>query len=296
MKNSEFGTFHPIVNFIYFAIVIFISMFSMNPIYLGLTYIAAFIFSVLLKGVRAIKFNLGFTIPVILIMTIINTLSTHNGATVFFYLNNNAITKEALLYGIASSIMLSSIIIWFSCYNEILTSDKLIYLFGRIVPVVALTISMSLRFIPLLKNRFREINQGQKCMGRDISSGSIIFRIRLLLKEISILIAWSLEESIETSNSMEARGYGIKGRTSFHLYYFEKRDLINLMIIILFGTLSIYGCMIGINDIYYYPIIIFPKMNLTSIVLIVAYLVLLIIPIVIEVKGDRKWKKYNLKM
>lgn len=295
-EESEFGRFHPLVNFIYFAIVIGITMFSMNPFSLGLTFIASWIYSVLLKGVNALKFNCCFFIPVALIMTIVNMIFTHNGVTVLFYLNNNAITLESILFGIASSIMLISIIIWVSCYNEIITSDKLIYLFGRVTPVLALTVSMCFRFIPLLKSRFKEINQGQKCMGRDITSGSIIFRIRQLLKEISILIAWSLEEAIETSDSMEARGYGLKGRTSFHLYHLEKRDLVCIIIILSMGITTIISCATGRMDIYYYPLIVFPKTDVLIVVSGVAYTILLLLPSGIHLRGKRKWKQYKLEI
>lgn len=295
-EESEFGKFHPLVNFIYFAIVIILTMFSMNPIFLGLTCIASWIYSIVLKGIKGLKFNIALSAPIMLIMTFVNTFFTHNGATVLFYLNNNAVTLEALYYGIASSVMLISVIIWFSCYNVILTSDKLIYLFGRIAPVLALTISMCFRYIPLLRKRFKEINEGQKCMGRNISHGSFIFRIRQFFKEVSILISWSLEEAIETSDSMEARGYGLRGRTSFHLYHFSKRDIQSIILILLLGSIPLTLCFMGKTDIYYYPEIMFPKIDIMQILSIIMYLVILIIPTIIDVRGKRKWNKYSLEM
>ena len=295
-EESEFGKFHPLVNFIYFTIVIVLTMFSMNPIYLILTFIASWTYSIVLKGIKGLKFNIALSIPVMAIMTFINTFFTHNGKTVLFYLNNNAITLEALYYGIASSVMLISIIIWFSCYNVILTSDKIIYLFGRIVPVLGLTISMCFRYVPLLRKRFKEINEGQKSMGRNLSEGSLIFRIRQFFKELSILISWSLEEAIETSDSMEARGYGLKGRTSFHLYHFEKRDIQGIILIILLGIMPLILCFMGKTDIYYYPTIMFPKTDILQISSIVMYFIILTIPTIIDVRGRKKWNKYNLEM
>lgn len=96
-----------------------------------------------------------------------------------------------------------------------ITPDKFLYLFGRVLPVLSLLLSMSFRFIPLLKNRYREISMGQRCMGRQ--GGGLIQRGRLLAKKVSILISWSLEAAIETSDSMESRGYGLKGRTLLSL-------------------------------------------------------------------------------
>ncbi|MFQ9847439.1 MAG: energy-coupling factor transporter transmembrane component T [[Clostridium] leptum] len=148
--------------------------------------------------------------------------------TVLFYLNDNAITAEAILYGLASATMLVSVVMWFSCFNKIMTADKIIYLFGRVIPVVALLISMCFRFIPLLKSRFREIHEA-KMYGTKIPQAR--WSRAAAGKEISILIAWSLEAAIETSDSMEARGYGLHGRTSFHIFKFAKRDRNALIII-----------------------------------------------------------------
>lgn len=239
-KNSTFATFHPIITFVYFAAVIGITMFSMNPIFLAMTFIISFIYSVMIYGRNAIKLNLSVLVPIMIVTMILNPLFTHKGKTVLFYLNGNAMTLESIIYGLAAATMLSSMIIWFSCFNKMMSSDKFIYLFGRVAPAISLILSMCFRFIPMLKNRFKEISEGQKCMGRDFSGGSLIKRSRQLCKEISILIAWSLEVSIETSDSMEARGYGLKGRTSFSIFRFDKRDgrLMSLIIILFIIVLA----------------------------------------------------------
>lgn len=295
-ENSEFAAFHPVVNLIYYVFVIGITMFSMNPVFLFITFLISFIYSVLLKGIKAAKFNCLLSIPVLVITAIINPLFSHDGVTVLFYLNMNPVTMEAVLYGIASAVLMASIIIWFSTFNVIMSSDKIIYLFGRIVPVIALTISMCFRFVPLLKNRFKEITEGQKCMGRDFTSGSVNSRIRQFFKEISILIAWSLETSIETADSMEARGYGLKGRTSFHLFKFTKRDFSCFLAMFLLGITVVIGCCLGKTDIYYYPSIYIPKTDIYTIIVGLAYFLLLILPIVIDIKGEIKWKQYSLEM
>ncbi len=295
-ENSEFSSFHPIVNFVYFCAVIIIAMFSMNPIFLGITFMTGFVYSIILGGIKAIKFNLIFAIPVLILTMVINPLSNHKGITVLFYLNGNAITLEAILYGLAASAMLIGVVMWFSCFNKIMTGDKIIYLFGRIVPVIALLISMCFRFIPLLKSRFHEIHDGQKYMGREFSKREILKKGRLLAKEISILIAWSLEAAIETSDSMEARGYGLKGRTSFHIFKFTKRDRKLLIIIICLTLTILIGCSFGANGMYYYPAITFIASWNLIVPMAISYFILLILPIIIDIKGEEKWQKLNLEM
>lgn len=295
VEYSSFAELHPIVNFTYFVVVIGISMFSMHPIFLGMTFFVSFYYSIWLKGKKAIKFNLGSMLPIIVFMAVINPLFVHRGKTVLFYLNGNAMTLESILYGVAAASMLTSVIIWFSCYSIIMTSDKFIYLFGRIMPKISLVLSMCFRFIPMLKNRFKEISEGQKCMGRNFSKANILKRGRQLCKEVSILIAWSLEASIETADSMEARGYGLKGRSSFSIFKFDTRDGIVMFIITALFIIVGYGCCIGENNILYYPEIIIKPISWSTVIILGAYFMLLLLPIIIDVLGDLKWKELNLE-
>ncbi|MGF6376440.1 energy-coupling factor transport system permease protein [Clostridiales Family XIII bacterium PM5-7] len=294
-ENSEFSTYHPIVNVVYFILTVGITMFSLSPLFLAATYVMAWVYSVLLKGKEAVKLNLIFTVASLVIMAVINTFFTHNGETVLFYINTNRITLEAFVYGIAAAIMLISVIIWFSCFNVIIRADKLIYLFGKVAPVLGLTLSMIFRFIPLLKSRFKEIRMGQQCMGRRSKDKNLIARARQLVKEISILIAWSLEASIESADSMESRGYGLRGRTSFHLFKFAARDMLMLGIMGALGTAVIIGCGAGKTSMYFYPKLVFHTPDAVTIIVLICYLILLALPVIIDITGEIKWKQLSLK-
>jgi energy-coupling factor transport system permease protein len=46
----------------------------------------------------------------------------------------NPLTLESIFYGLAAAVMLAAVVLWFGCYNEVMTSDKFIYLFGRVIP------------------------------------------------------------------------------------------------------------------------------------------------------------------
>lgn len=288
-EGSSFGELHPAVSLIFYIFAIGITMFSTAPEFVAAAFVIGFVYSVLLGGLRQIKVNLMFMGPVVILMTCINTLFTHNGATVLFYLNGSRITLEALVFGFASSILLSSVIIWFAGFNIVMTSDKLIYIFGKAAPVLGLTLSMIFRFIPLLKERYREIHQGQVCMGRQ--GGNMFQRIRITCKEVSILISWSLEAAIETSDSMEARGYGLKGRTSFHLFKMTERDTAVLVIVCFFGIVTSIACITGCTDIYYYPEIVRGDETLFRWVSFLSYVLLLSVPLVTDIIGERKWRK-----
>ncbi|MEG1317234.1 MAG: energy-coupling factor transporter transmembrane protein EcfT, partial [Oscillospiraceae bacterium] len=82
-------------------------------------------------------------------------------------------TLEAIVYGFASAALLASVMCWFSCYNAVMTSDKFVCLFGRIIPSLSLLLSMCLRFVPKFKAQIKEVSNAQRCVGRDASNGKL---------------------------------------------------------------------------------------------------------------------------
>jgi len=295
-ETSEFCTYHPLVNLIYFALVIGVTMFSMSPYFVAVTIVGAWAYSVLLKGIGALKFNLILSIPMVLVMMVVNTFFNNNGETVLFYLNTSRVTLEALAFGFVGGMVLVAVVVWFTTFNVVMTADKLIYLFGKVAPVLGLTLSMIFRFIPLLKSRFAEISLGQKCMGRGHDQGHFFKRARQVVKEISILIAWSLEASIESADSMEARGYGLRGRTSFHLFKFSYRDYMALGAMALTGIPVIIGCAMDMTNMYFFPKLVLQPLDLPTALILLCYCLLTIIPFVIDIVGEMKWKQLDLEM
>lgn len=82
--------------------------------------------------------NIGFYVPLFLMVAVTNPLFSHNGVTPLFFLNGNPVTLEAFIYGIAIAVMVIAIIMWCKCCSEVMTSDKLLYLFGRVIPKLSL--------------------------------------------------------------------------------------------------------------------------------------------------------------
>ena len=145
---------------------------------------------------------------------------------------------------------------------------------------------MILRYIPLLKNRYEEIDMGQKCLGK---KGGLV-------KKVSILIAWSLESSIESADSMASRGYGLKGRTSFYLYKWSLRDKILIGVF----AISIMAIIVLANlvntKIYFYPVLVLPKISWIFVLNMGLFLLISLIPPVIDIAGEYRWKKLESKI
>ncbi len=296
MMRDSFSTFHPIVNFTYFTAVISFGMFFLHPVFLGIALVSSFAYSVMLKGKRAVKFNLIYMLPMLLFMAILNPAFNHEGVTILFYLKNgNPITLESIFYGVAAASMFSIIILWFSCYNEVMTSDKFIYLFGKILPALSLIFSMVLRFVPRYTAQIKVISNAHKCLGRDFSQGNIIKRAQNGIKILSIMTTWSLENAIETADSMKARGYGLPKRSSFSIYRFDNRDKIAFTMILGLVIVVLIGAAMGENTMRFFPSVILKDIRTFSISIYFAYFILCMLPIFTNIMEEIKWRYIESK-
>ena len=294
---NEFKTYHPIVNFVYFALVIGFSCFFMHPVCLAISLFCSFTYSVMLKGSKAIKINLIYMLPLLIVMALINPAFNHAGVTVIAYFpSGNPLTLESVLYGLAAATMIVSVICHFSCYNQIMTSDKFIYLFGKLIPAMSLVISMTLRFVPKFSQHLRVVTNAQKCLGRDVSKGNIIKRLKHALNILSIMVTWSLENAIETADSMKSRGYGLKGRTAFSIYRFDSRDKKALVCILTLGAYTLVGKLAGCISFTYFPALNAAEITPYGVSVFIAYLLLCMCPIIIEISEVRRWKALKSKI
>ncbi|MDR0812807.1 MAG: energy-coupling factor transporter transmembrane protein EcfT [Oscillospiraceae bacterium] len=285
------SSLHPIAAMLYFVLVLGFTMLLAHPVCLAVSLISAIGYGVYLKGRRAVRFSLLYMLPMLIIAAVLNPAFSHGGVTILAYLpSGNPLTLESILYGISSAAMLITVISWFSCFDEVMTSDKLVYLFGRIIPALSLILSMSLRFVPRFTAQIKVIAASQRCLGRDISHGSIVRRARYGVKILSILITWALENAIDTADSMKSRGYGLPGRTAFSIYRFTKRDRITLCFLLASAAVLITGAAFGKLKFSYIPITGGAPFDAPQFGLFAAYSALCACPLYLNVKEDAKWK------
>ncbi len=296
MKN-EFSLLHPVISFLYFLIILLFSMFLMNPVCIVLSLGGAFSLRLYLRGKSALRAFFIFTLPLMLAAAVVNPLFNHEGATILTYFpSGNPLTLESLIFGAAAAGMLACVMLWFSSFSDIITSDKLMYLFSRVIPSLSLVLSMILRFIPRLTQRAKEISSARDGIGIGTSSGSLRSRIRSGASVLSALVTWSLESSIDTSDSMRGRGYGLRGRSTFSIYTFSRRDAVLLCIISLLSIFVLCGIFFDVIHFSFFPVIAKIPHNLFSVIVYTAYFGLSFLPIIIEVTEDIKWRASKSKI
>lgn len=279
------------VNFVYFTLVLTFSMFFMHPVYLTVSLLCAAAFSIRLSGKSALRPQLKFLLPTVLAVALINPAFSHAGETILAYLpSGNPLTLESIVYGTAAAVMLAAVILWFSCFNVVMTTDKFVYLFGRVIPSMSLVLSMAFRFVPRFAAQFREVSEAQRCIGRDLSEGSAVERIKKAASIVSIMVTWSLENAAQTADSMKSRGYGLSGRTAFSVYCLDGRDKALLVWLLLCGFYIVCGWAAGGIEFHYYPMITGAALGAFQLSFMLAYLLLCLTPIVLDAVEDIKWK------
>lgn len=276
--------------------VIAFTMFFMHPVSLGISLGAALAYAVYLRGRKAIRFSLVFMLPMMVMAALINPAFNHEGATLLTYLpSGNPLTLESILYGLAAAAMLAAVVTWFSCYTAVMTSDKFVYLFGRIIPALSLVLSMALRFVPKFQAQFHVVSEAQRCIGRDVSDGGVIRRIRNAVTIFSIMLTWSLENAIETADSMKSRGYGLPGRTAFSIYRFDDRDKMALGWLLYCGFFLCCGAALGGFAWRYYPTAKGAPAAPLTVCLQAVYLVLCLTPVFLNIRADRTWSRLDAR-
>ena len=294
--RDTFAGYHPFINLLYFVAVIGFAMFFTHPVCLALSLLCAFTYSIYLNGRKALRFTLLYMIPVLIVTALLNPLFNHQGGTILAYLpDGNPLTLESVLYGFSAAVMLITVISWFSCFNEVMTSDKFVYLFGRIIPALSLVLTMALRFVPRFKAQAKVISNAQKCVGRDVSNGSLFKKMKQGVKILSIMVTWALENAIESADSMKMRGYGLPGRTAFLIFRFDKRDALALLYILACSAAVMAGTAAGAYHFRYYPTIKGQWTGLMTIVVFAAYFALCAFPLIVNIKEDVLWKSIESK-
>ena len=286
MKRDAFSGFHPAVNFLFFAGAIGFGVFIQHPAYLAAGAVCGLVYYLLLKGWKGLKL-LTTMVPMFCLITLINPLVNTYGKTVLFTYFGRNWTLEAMVYGMTLGGMFVLMMVWFGCYNVVLTSDKFVALFGGLIPSLSLLLVMVLRLIPSFMRKTKQIIGARNSIGKG-GNENTSFREKAAsgMTVLSALTDWALEGSIVTADSMRSRGYGSAKRTSFRLYRMTARDWAVLAAETVLAAIVIYTVAAGGTEASFtYRISIAPVTWGYG-----AYWAFLLIPTVIQIKEEVQWR------
>lgn len=281
--------FHPSVVFLYFCLTGAVVLFCVDPVVIALALGGALVSGFAFSAVPDRRF-VRFLLVTVLFCTLGNPLFVRNGASVLFLINDRPVTLESIVYGAVSGTMIAALLTLSRLFTRYMTADRIHALFGAFSPRIALFFSMTLRFIPRLQEKARTIHLAQKSIGK-VREGGMVESIRSAARVFSVLVDWSLENGIVTADSMAARGYGVRRRTSYTLYRFRACDMCLLVCIAALSAVPIYGMLRGWIGFRWYPTIVAPAWSAGRVLSYLAYALLCFLPGILRLWEVIHWRR-----
>ncbi|MGF7086912.1 energy-coupling factor transport system permease protein [Kroppenstedtia sanguinis] len=283
--NRGFRDLHPVVTFLYYAGVLLLLLLMFHPLFILSAWILLFAVNLLYDGGKELlrwKGVMGMTAGLVLV---VNPLISQRGSHILWEGSSHRITWEAVLYGGMMAGIILCVIAVFSSYQQVIPSDKFLYLFSRLLPQWALLTVLALRFVPLLRERLDEIGRVHRSREDEIPKLSLRERLRRSMKRLEVLLTWSLEEGLQTADSMKARGYGIGRRSSYSPYRWRSKDGVALLFLVIAGGACLYGWSQGLGILTIYPVLESLELTDGGWALLGGYLAFFGFPVLVELGG-----------
>ena len=270
-RTSAIEELHPLVPAVYFAGALGFAMAAFQPVFLGLALLIGLAYNVYLRGWREVLHSMGWQVPLVLIIVVINPLVGSQGRTVLFEIFGRTVALEKLLYGVCMGELLMASLAWFSCAARVMSAEKVTLLTGRVAPVVGTTLTMSTRLVPVFLRRAALVDEvvrantaavagkGANAAAEDGRGLKARFSrmkdgVENVSRRISVLMGWGMEDSLETADSMLCRGWGSCAKhTSYRKYRFTVLDAAALVLVVALFTVACVGCVRVCGPFNFYP-------------------------------------------
>ncbi len=232
---TVFEFYHPVVAISYVATVLAMTMCAVHPIVVLLSAFAAYVLTGILAGKEALRRAILWQLGAVAFITLLNALFSGNGQTVLADLGGLRITLEALVYGLTLGLLLVGLIQWFSVFSRLVGEGDIFALLAGRLPTMTLALTMTMRLVPLMAKRAQAIAAVQHA--NQPAANGFVATVRGRARQISVLMGWSMEESLESADSMRARCWGFwrkRGmrRTSYRSRRMRPRDAAALLLLV----------------------------------------------------------------
>lgn len=283
---TRFSKLHPIFHFLYFIGMFLLTVSVYNPIFSAISLACGIIYELKIRGREGLS-TLKFSLAILVVVSLFNMLFAHYGVDVLFTIRDTEFTLEALFYGFNQGLMVSGMIIWFGLFGRVVDSEKVIYIF-RFAPKLALLFSMVLGFIPRFTKKLKDIEDASLGLNGGKPPKS---KLKQGITNLSALVSYSLESSIITADSMSARGYNPKA-VRVSRYRIKSID-IALIMLVLASIIYVLYAKIGDKITFVFDPMIYMKSF--DILAIALFLVLSLLPIIVDLVEEILWKISYLK-
>ena len=287
---------YPAVNFLFFAGVLAGCWAFSNPVYLALALLCAMAFYVERRGLRAVPV-IAASLALGVAFALYYSSYHHFGVTVLSRnFIGNARTLESQVKGAVLGGKLVCCILWLGCLHSVVTTDKIVYLFGRVSPMLALYLSGILRMVPRISRQSKKLDTARSAIGRGRGSGNVFSRINYFFRELSALITWTLEALGGLSDAARSRGVLLKGRRAYSVYRFDNRDRALVICLFAFLSMTLFAVLLGQTGARFDPYLRFPQVTALSYVGFMGYGVFCLLPMWLDVRTAIRFRSSRRKV
>lgn len=223
-RSTAFDACHAAVPAMLFAGVAALSMLAVHPVLVTLSLSGALAFSLVARGAAATVRGLAWQLPLLVLVCLLNPFFSASGSTLLLKVGPRSVYLESLAYGATMGALLVATVLWFEDAAAVLTQDRLLALAGRRARSVPLVASMAAQLVPQMLGRARSVRAAARAC---TAAGPRPPARDELLRTSTMLLSWSLEDSLERADAMRARGWeSASPRTRYRPERFRARDAV----------------------------------------------------------------------
>jgi len=181
-----------------------------NPMVTFATALAAFAVAVACGVGREVAGSLRLSIPLSLVLVVINVFVVRRGLTVFARLGEVPpvgqvdLTVEALVAGGLVALHVIAVMAWASVFARCVNPDGLLDAFRRLSFRSALSATLATRLIPVLSRDAERFADAQRC--RPGASGNARVAV------VRAVATGAMDRALDVAATLEVRGYAVAGR------------------------------------------------------------------------------------
>jgi energy-coupling factor transport system permease protein len=183
-----------------------------NPFVTAAVALAAFAVAGASGVGRDVARSLRLSVPLALVLVVINVLVVRRGLTVFARLGEVPpfgqvdLTVEALVAGAMVALHVVAVMAWASVFGHCVNPDGLLHAFRRVSFRSALSATLATRLIPVLARDAERLSEAQRC--RPVQAGGARTRVAV----VRAVATGAMDRALDVAATLEVRGYAVAGR------------------------------------------------------------------------------------
>jgi energy-coupling factor transport system permease protein len=199
---------------------------------------------------RELAGTVRYTLPLALIIALVNVLVTRDGLTVFFRAGEVPpfgqvdLTVEALAYGALLGARMIVVVLAFALLSVAVDPDELLRLFRRVSFRSALTAVLATRLVPVLARDARRMADARACRP-DRRAGRVA-----VLRAVA---TGALDRAVDVAATLEVRGYGARAAGRLPAAPWSRHDVAFLAAAVALAALAAAARLAGIAPFHAYP-------------------------------------------